>query len=118
MCHDKSKNKNSLQHIVVLHSIQKLTLYLDCMGLLLFCSGQHMLEGQEFFLCLYLIYNRNNLLHGPHSCKNTSVCYEKTILNIDWHDILPFIYINEFFHDKEISHKVHGPTRTENTRHI
>ena len=77
-----------------------------------------MLEGQDFFLCLYLIYNCKNLLHGPHSCKNTSVCYEKTILNIDWHDILPFIYINEFFHDKEISHKVHGPTRTENTRHI
>ena len=72
----------------------------------------------RIFFCLYLIYSCNNLLHEPHFCKNISVSYKKTILNIDWHDILPFIYINEFFHDKEISHKVHGTTRTENTRHI
>ena len=31
--------------------------------------------------------------------KNISVCYEKTILNIDWHDILSFLYFDEFFHD-------------------
>ena len=38
-------------------------------------------------------------LDEPHSCKNTSVCYKKTMLNIDWHDILPFLYFDEFFHD-------------------
>ena len=57
-----------------------------------------MLEGQDFF-CLFLIYSCNNMLHELHSCKNTSVCYKKTILNIEWQDILPFIYIDEFFHD-------------------
>ena len=56
-----------------------------------------MLEGQDLFLCLYLIYSYNEFIHEPHSCKNTSVCYKKTILNIDWHDILPFIYIDEQF---------------------
>ena len=49
MCHCKSKNTNSLQHIVVLHSVQKLTLYLDCVELLLFFYGQHMFEGHDFF---------------------------------------------------------------------
>ena len=58
-----------------------------------------MLEGQDFFQCLYLIYSCNNLLHEPHSSKNISVCYKKTILNNDWQDILPFIYIDEFLHD-------------------
>ena len=57
-----------------------------------------MLESQDFFR-LFLIYSCNNLLQEPHSCKNISVCYKKTISNIDWHDILPFIYIDEFFHD-------------------
>ena len=33
----KPKHTNSSQHIVVLHSVQKLTRYLDCMELLLFC---------------------------------------------------------------------------------
>ena len=42
----------------------------------------------------------------PHSCKNTSVCYKKTMLNIDWHAL------------KGISHKVRGPTRSENARHL
>ena len=56
-----------------------------------------MLKGQDFFL--NLIYSYNNLLHEPHSCKNTSVCYKKTILNIDWHDSLLFMYIDEFFHE-------------------
>ena len=57
-----------------------------------------MLEGQDF-LCLHLIYSCNNLLHEPHYCKNTPVCYKKTILNIDWHAILPFLYFDEFFHN-------------------
>ena len=58
VCHWKSKNTNSLQHIVVLHSVQKLTRYLDYRKLLSFCLGQHVLEGQDFFLCLYLIYRQ------------------------------------------------------------
>ena len=58
-----------------------------------------MLKGQDFFPRLYLIYSWNNLLHEPHSRKNTSVRYKKTMLNIDWHDISPFLYFDEFFHD-------------------
>ena len=41
-----------------------------------------MLEARNF--CLHLIYGCNNLLHEPHSWKNTSVCYKKTKLNIEW----------------------------------
>ena len=43
--------------------------------------------------------NFNNLLHELHSRKSTSVCYKKTMLNIDWHDILFLLYFDEFFHD-------------------
>ena len=49
MCYSKSKITNSLQHIVVLHSVQKPTHYLDYIELLLFCEGQCVLEGQDFF---------------------------------------------------------------------
>ena len=58
-----------------------------------------MLEGQRFFLCQYLIYSCIDLLHEPNLCGNTSVCYKKTMLNIDWHGILPFLNFDEFFHD-------------------
>ena len=43
--------------------------------------------------------NFNNLLHELHSRKSTSVCYRKTMLNIDWHDILFLLYFDEFFQD-------------------
>ena len=43
---------NSLQHIFVLHSVQKSTHYIDFMDLLVFFKGQNILEDQEFFLSL------------------------------------------------------------------
>ena len=43
---------------------------------------------------LCLVYNYNNLLHEPHSCKKTSACYKITMLNIDGYDILPFLYFS------------------------
>ena len=60
-----------------------------------------MLEGQDFFLRLNLIYSCNNLLNELHSCKKTSVCYKKTILISTCTIFLPFIYIDEFFHGRK-----------------
>ena len=47
----------------------------------------------QFILAIY------NLQHGSHSFKDTSVCYKKTMLNIDWHDILPLLYFDEIGYD-------------------
>ena len=88
LCYCKSKNTNSLQHIVVLHSVQKLTRYRD--------RATIVLLGSTY------VYGCNNFLHEPHSCKNRSVCYKKTMLNIDWRILsrqlnLSILLFNSFF---------------------
>ena len=74
--------------------VQKLTRYLDY-GAAIVLLGSTYIGGPGFFSLLYSIYTCNNLQHWSHSCKDTSVCYKKTMLNIDWRDILPLLYFDE-----------------------
>ena len=51
-----------------------------------------------------IVIKAKSKLIATHCCpifcpKNISVCYKKTMLNIDWHDILSFLYFDECFHE-------------------
>ena len=81
-----------------MQSVQKLTRYLNFMELLLFCYGQNILEDLDFFLSLLNMELQLFAIWASLLQEHISLLQE-TMLNIDWHDILPFLYFDEFFHD-------------------